>query len=100
MKHLLVAACAALALTGAAQARPVGEASLEVLAREFQSPPKAYRPIAAYQVDVMPADIAAQVDKALGEHGYGAFLFAPSGDPHYSVPPQPFGVASHLLAGG
>lgn len=99
MKRFLVAACAALALAGAAQAEPQASepATLEALARDFQTPPMTYRPIAAYQVDVMPPDLPAQIETAFRERGYGSFLFAPSADPTRKPGPMTLGQRKYGL---
>lgn len=85
MKRVLASLAAAVLIASgtAALARSGGgaEAELQALARDFTSPPNAYRPIAAYQVSVMSADLKQQLEEAFQERGYGAFLFAPSADP-------------------
>jgi hypothetical protein len=95
-RSFLISSGAALAL-GATEAKSNEAQSLETLARAFASPPNEFRPIAAYQVSVLPANLLDQMREAFYERGYGSFLFSPSAGPgpqraSMSTPRRPLGL--------
>ena len=101
-RTFLISGCAAVAVARAPQV--LAQPSIDNLARDFASPPNEFRPIAAYQVSVLPANLIEQMRDAFNDRGYGAFLFSPSAGPgparpSMGVPRKALGLQKQYPAG-
>lgn len=97
-KRVLMASLAGIVVLLASCKTPASRSASELdeLEQAFQSPPNAHRPIAGFDVRILPADFVTRLETVF-DRGYAGFQFRPSVDPARNPPSRilstrPFGL--------